>query len=93
LSALFYYVKTRCWRFGSEPVLLSVAWRPTVACGVLRASDHANGTACFQEFLLGYHGKPIRPPLGADWKPELGHLEWQGREVFKGEARHRISAE
>jgi putative restriction endonuclease len=61
----------------------------TVADGVLLVSDQANGTSGFQEALLAYHGKPIRPPQHPDWKPEPGHLEWHGREVFKGEARHR----
>ena len=61
----------------------------TVAEGVLLVSDHANGSAGFQENLLAYHGKPVRPPQHPDWRPEPGHLEWHGREVFKGEARHR----
>ena len=61
----------------------------TLSDGVLFVSDQANGTAGFQESLLAYHGKPIRPPQHPDWKPEPGHLEWHGREVFKGEARHR----
>jgi hypothetical protein len=43
----------------------------------------------FHENLLAYHGKPIRPPQRPDWKPEPGHLDWHGWEVFKGEARHR----
>ena len=61
----------------------------TVSDGDLIVSDQANGTAGFQESLLAYHGKPIRPPQHPDWKPEQGHLDWHGREVFKGEARHR----
>ena len=61
----------------------------TLADGVLFVSDQANGTAGFQESLLAFHGKPIRAPQHPDWKPEPGHLEWHGREVFKGEARHR----
>jgi putative restriction endonuclease len=61
----------------------------TVADGVLLVSDQANGTAGFQEALMAYHGKPIKPPQRPDWKPAPGHLEWHGREVFKGEARHR----
>ena len=38
---------------------------------------------------MAYHGKPIRDPQHPDWRPEPKHLEWHGREVFKGEARHR----
>jgi putative restriction endonuclease len=61
----------------------------TVKEGVLLVSDQANGSAGFQESLLAYHGKPVRPPQHPDWRPRPGHLEWHGREVFKGEARHR----
>lgn len=61
----------------------------TVDDGVLLVSDQANGTSGFLESLMGYHGKPIRPPQNPGWKPEPQHLEWHGREVFKGDARHR----
>ena len=57
--------------------------------GVLAVSDQANGTTGFQEALLAHHGKPIRPPQHPNWRPEPKHLEWHGREVFKGAARHR----
>ena len=60
----------------------------TIRKGVLLVSDQANGTAGFQEFLMAHHGKPIRPPQHPDWRPEPRHLDWHGREVFKGEARH-----
>ena len=56
---------------------------------VLVVSDQANGTTGFAETLLAYHGRPIRPPQHPDWRPKPKHLEWHGREVFKGEARHR----
>ncbi len=61
----------------------------TVREGVLLVSDQANGTSGFQETLLTYHGKPIRYAQHPDWRPGPGHLDWHGREVFKGEARHR----
>jgi len=61
----------------------------TVSDGVLLVSDQANGTSGFVEALMAHHGKPIRPPQHPDWKPESKHLEWHGREVFKGDARHR----
>jgi putative restriction endonuclease len=60
----------------------------TVENGVLLVSDQANGTTGFQEALLAYHGKPIREAQRPEWKPVGQHLEWHGREVFKGEARH-----
>jgi putative restriction endonuclease len=61
----------------------------TVADGVLLVSDQANGTMGFREALLAYHGKPIRLPQQPEWKPQPNHLEWHGREVFKGAPRHR----
>ncbi len=61
----------------------------TVTDNLLLVSDQANGTAGFAETLMAFHGKPIRPPQRLDWRPERGHLEWHGREVFKGEARRR----
>ncbi len=61
----------------------------TVADGVVLVSDQANGTTGFAEALMAHHGKPVRPPQHPDWKPEPKHLKWHGREVFKGDARHR----
>ncbi|MCE9562118.1 MAG: HNH endonuclease [Planctomycetes bacterium] len=61
----------------------------TVSDGVVLVSDQANGTTGFAESLMAYHGKMIRPPQHPDWMPEPKHLEWHGREVFKGDARHR----
>jgi putative restriction endonuclease len=61
----------------------------TVRGGVLFVSDQANGTTGFQEALMAHHGKPIREAQHPDWRPEPRHLEWHGREVFKGEERHR----
>ena len=61
----------------------------TVREGVLLVSDQANGTAGFQEALMAHHGKPIRDAQQPDWRPQPNHLDWHGREVFKGQARHR----
>jgi hypothetical protein len=58
----------------------------SIANGILLVSDQANSSAGFQENLLAYHGKPVWPPQHPDWRPEPGHLDWHGREVFKGEA-------
>jgi putative restriction endonuclease len=58
---------------------------------VLLVSDQANGTAGFQEVLMAHHGKPVRPSQRREWKPEAAFLDWHGREVFKGEARHRAA--
>ena len=61
----------------------------TVREGVLLVSDLANGTAGFEETLKAYHGKPIREAQHPDWRPAPGHLEWHGREVFRGVSRDR----
>lgn len=59
----------------------------TVNGGRVIVSDQANGTSGFAEHLLAYHGKPIRPAQHPDWQPDEVHIEWHGREVFKGNAR------
>jgi putative restriction endonuclease len=61
----------------------------TVSGGIVLVSDQAHGTTGFQEVLLAYHGKPVRVPQRPDWRPEPRHLQWHGREVFRGAARHR----
>jgi putative restriction endonuclease len=61
----------------------------TVADGLLLVSDQANGTSWFLESLMAFHGRPIREAQHPDWSPHPRHLEWHGREVFKGDARHR----
>ena len=57
--------------------------------GKLVVSDRAHGTAGFHEVLLRYHDVPVRPPQRPEWGPGRDFLDWHGREVFKGEARHR----
>ena len=66
----------------------AIAAASTVAHDILLASDRAIGTTGFKETLMAYHGKPIREPQHPDWEPEARHLEWHGRGLFKGEARH-----
>lgn len=62
----------------------------TLTDRVLVVSDQTNGTAGFAEALMAFHGKPIRPPQRPEWRPAPLHVDWHGREVFKGKARHRI---
>jgi putative restriction endonuclease len=56
--------------------------------GVLLVSDQAHGTAGFEEALLRHHGKGARAPQRPEFRPDAGFLDWHGREVFKGTARH-----
>jgi putative restriction endonuclease len=56
--------------------------------GRLLVSDQVTGSAGFEEVLMHYHGKPVRKAQRPEWRPELSHLEWHTREVFKGKARY-----
>jgi putative restriction endonuclease len=57
--------------------------------GKLVVSDRAHGTAGFHEALLRYHNAAVQPPQRPEWGPDAAFLDWHGREVFKGAARHR----
>jgi putative restriction endonuclease len=54
---------------------------------VLLVSEQANGTVGFNEALLGFHGKPVRPPQRPEWRPGAAFTAWHRQEVFRGEAR------
>jgi putative restriction endonuclease len=56
--------------------------------GRLVVSDRAVNTRGFHEALLRFHDEPVRPPQRPEWGPDKGFIDWHGREVFKGEARH-----
>lgn len=56
--------------------------------GVVLVSDQTTGTDGFAESLLRHHAKPIRLAQRPEWMPKPDHLDWHGREVFKGQARH-----
>jgi putative restriction endonuclease len=61
----------------------------TVREGIVLVSDQVHGTRGFQEHLMAYHGQSVREPQRTEWRPEPIHLDWHGREVFKGQPRHR----
>jgi putative restriction endonuclease len=54
----------------------------------LLVSDPANGTAGLHEALMRHHAAKVRPAQRPEWSPEAAFLDWHGREVFKGAARH-----
>jgi putative restriction endonuclease len=56
--------------------------------GVVLVSDQATGTDGFAEALMRHHSKPVREAQRPEWRPRPDHLDWHGREVFKGRARH-----
>jgi putative restriction endonuclease len=55
--------------------------------GVLLVSDQAHGTSGFVETLMRHHGKRVRPPQRAEWRPDPARLNWHAKEVFKGATR------
>jgi putative restriction endonuclease len=59
------------------------------AAHCLLVSDQAHGSAGFDEALLRHHGMAVRQAQRPVWRPRAEHLAWHGREVFKGQARHR----
>jgi putative restriction endonuclease len=56
--------------------------------GRLLVSDQVNGTAGLEEALMRHHGGRVRPAQRPEWWPDVAFLDWHGREVFKGAARH-----
>ena len=54
----------------------------------LLVAEEAYGTTGFQEWLLRYHGKPIRDPISPFYQPKEAFLHWHVREVFKGKPRY-----
>jgi putative restriction endonuclease len=60
------------------------------ADGRLFVSDQANGRAGLQETLRRHHAAKVRPAQQPEWGPEAAFLDWHGREVFKGAARHLV---
>ncbi|RKD24549.1 restriction endonuclease [Ammoniphilus oxalaticus] len=54
----------------------------------LLVSEKAHGTNGFEEWLLRYHGQPIREPISPHYQPKQSYLDWHVHEVFKGEARY-----
>lgn len=53
----------------------------------LCVSQKANGSIGLSEWLMSYHGMPLKPPQIGAWSPHLDHLDWHRREVFHGPAR------
>jgi putative restriction endonuclease len=84
----------RCAVCGFDVRLGSVSIAPfdlgafAVSGGVMLVSDQVNGTTGLYEALMAYHGEAVRAPQHPDWRTDPRHLEWHGREVFKGAARH-----
>ena len=56
----------------------------------VQVSEYAHGATGFTEWLLAYHGKPIRPPQSPQYLPREEYLSWHMQQVFRGPARHLV---
>lgn len=54
----------------------------------LMVSEEVHGTVGFQEWLLNFHGQPLRAPQRPDYYPNPDFTAWHVREVFRGRYRH-----
>jgi len=52
-------------------------------------SGRVSGTQGFDEWLLRYHGRPVRPPVNPEYVANSTYIAWHNREVFKGPQRSR----
>lgn len=60
----------------------------TLAAGVtISVSQFAHGTRGFSEWLLSFHGAPLRQPQDFSLAPRGEFVRWHQREVFRSPAR------
>ena len=45
----------------------------------IRVSERAYGTHGFEEWLMRFHGEPVREPINRDYVPRAEFLEWHRR--------------
>jgi putative restriction endonuclease len=57
----------------------------------IMVSDEVHGSTGLQETLLRHHAQPLRSPQRPEHVPASGFLDWHGREVFRGRARHIVA--
>lgn len=53
----------------------------------LCVSEQVHGRQGFDEWLLRYHGRPIRSPIRGTYIPATPFLDWHHRQVFKHPSR------
>lgn len=54
---------------------------------LLRVSQKANGTTGLSEWLMLFHGRPLRKTQSELWRPSVDYLKWYRQEVFHGPGR------
>jgi putative restriction endonuclease len=55
---------------------------------VFWVAEEAHGTSGFDEWLMRFHGRPIRQPQSPYYYPNENYINWHVREVFRGPSRH-----
>lgn len=50
-------------------------------------SEHAHGTHGFSQWLLAFHGRPLRDPVNNAYRPQNTFINWHLREVFRSPPR------
>jgi len=50
-------------------------------------SEQVHGSSGFEDWLLAFHGQPLRRPQRAEYLPAAKYLRWHWKEVFRGPAR------
>lgn len=55
-----------------------------------RVAEAAHGSVGFDEWLMKYHGKYLRPPQSPVYKPKDTYINWHFKEVFRGPTRYLI---
>jgi hypothetical protein len=83
-DAAAYYVTIRYARDRLSPDCSALEWRFVDAVVV---SEQVHGSSGFEEWLLAFHGRPLRRPQRAEYLPAAEHLRWHWKEVFRGPAR------
>ncbi len=53
-------------------------------------SEEAHGTNGFDEWLMRFHGKQLRPPVHPEYYPNNSFINWHVREVFRGPGRYTV---
>ena len=54
----------------------------------IMVSQFANGSQGLEDWLLKYNHQRINSPIQTEYNPNLEYLDWNVREVFKGEWRY-----
>lgn len=50
-------------------------------------SEEAHGSQGFQDWVMAFHGKKIKPPLRPYYFPDAAFIQWHVKEVFQGPSR------